>query len=340
MIETKLLDFENTRVAFAGRSVMELRRAYWLFKLLSIQWLANLGQGLLLFALKLKLPVEGIILRTIFRHFCGGESIAGCRNCVEALGTFGVKTILDYSVEGKSREADFEASVLEILATIEEAGRNDMVPLAVFKVTGLAPFDLLEKVHAGNPLNEEEKASWQRVQGRVESICAAAAKVGIPVLIDAEESWVQDAIDGLSRDMMQKFNAHRAIVYNTVQMYRVDRLEFVKSEIELAREGGYHFGVKLVRGAYMEKERERARVMGYPSPIQPTKAACDADYDDAVAYLMEHIDRTAICCGSHNENSNENLAQLMKQKGVEPSDGRIYFSQLLGMSDHISYYLK
>ena len=139
--------------------------------------------------------------------------------------------------------------------------------------------------------------------------------MGIPVLIDAEESWVQDAIDGLSRDMMQKFNAHRAIVYNTVQMYRVDRLEFVKSEIELAREGGYHFGVKLVRGAYMEKERERARVMGYPSPIQPTKAACDADYDDAVAYLMEHIDRTAICCGSHNENSNENLAQLMKQKG-------------------------
>ncbi len=339
MIESKLLDFENTRVAFAGRSVMELRRAYWLFKLLSVQWLANLGQWFLLMALKLKLPVEGIILRTIFRHFCGGESIAGCKSCVEALGSFGVKTILDYSVEGKSSEEDFESSVQEILATIEEAGRNDRVPLAVFKVTGLASFSLLEKVHAGAELDESEQEAWKRVQARVESICRAASKVGIPVLIDAEESWVQDAIDTLSRDMMRQFNGERAIVYNTVQMYRVDRLDFVKSEIELAREGSYHFGVKLVRGAYMEKERERAADRGYPSPIQPTKAACDADYDAAVAYLMDNIDIAALCCGSHNENSNENLAQLMKAKGVEPGDERIYFSQLLGMSDHISYTL-
>ena len=339
MIESKLLDFENTRVAFAGRSVMELRRAYWLFKLLSVQWLANLGQWFLLMALKLKLPVEGIILRTIFRHFCGGESIVGCKSCVEALGSFGVKTILDYSVEGKSSEQDFESSVQEILATIEEAGRNEMVPLAVFKVTGLASFSLLEKVHAGTSLDPSEQEAWHRVQSRVESICSAASKVGIPVLIDAEESWVQDAIDTLSRDMMRQFNAERAIVYNTVQMYRVDRLDFVKSEIGLAREGGYHFGVKLVRGAYMEKERERAAERGYPSPIQPTKAACDADYDAAVAYLMENIDIAALCCGSHNENSNENLAQLMKAKGVAPGDPRIYFSQLLGMSDHISYTL-
>ncbi len=339
MIESKLLDFENTRVAFAGRSVMELRRAYWLFKLLSVQWLANLGQWFLLVALKLKLPVEGIILRTIFRHFCGGESIPGCKDCVEALGSFGVKTILDYSVEGKSSEQDFESSVEEILATVQEAGHNAMVPLAVFKVTGLAPFALLEKVHAGAVLDASEKEAWQRVEARVEAICSEAAKLGIPVLIDAEESWVQDAIDDLSRAMMRKFNGQRAIVYNTVQMYRVDRLEFIKSEIGRAREGSYHFGVKLVRGAYMEKERERAAAKGYPSPIQPTKATCDSDYDAAVTFLMENIDIAALCCGSHNENSNEHLAQLMKAKDVAPSDERIYFSQLLGMSDHISYTL-
>ncbi|MBT6177430.1 MAG: proline dehydrogenase [Deltaproteobacteria bacterium] len=339
MIESKILDFEDTRVAFAGRSALELRRAYWLFRLLSVQWLADLGQSVLMFALKLRLPVEGIILRTIFRHFCGGESITGCRPCVEALGSFGVKTILDYSVEGKSSEADFESSVAEILATVEEAGRNQMIPLAVFKVTGLASFGLLEKVHSAAELNEDEQAAWQRVITRVEAVCAAAAKVQIPVLIDAEESWVQDAIDDLSRVMMRKFNQDRAIVFNTVQMYRVDRLAFVKSEVALAQKGGYHFGVKLVRGAYMEKERERAAQRGYPSPIQPTKDACDNDYDAAVAFLMENIKVSALCAGSHNEKSNENLAQLMKAQGVQPSDDRVFFSQLLGMSDHISYTL-
>ena len=339
MIDSKLLDFEDTRVAFAGRSALELRRAYWLFRLLSVQWLAGLGQSLLMFALKLRLPVEGIILRTIFRHFCGGESIEGCRPCVEALGSFGVQTILDYSVEGKSTEEDFEASVKEILATVQEAGRNEMVPLAVFKVTGLAAFNLLEKVHSGEQLSEIEQEAWSRATGRVEAICAAAAKVQIPVLIDAEESWVQDAIDDLSREMMLKFNRERAIVYNTVQMYRVDRLDFVKREIKLARESGYHFGVKLVRGAYMEKERDRAAQHGYPSPIQPTKAACDTDYDAAVSFLMENIDIAALCAGSHNEKSNENLAQLMRAQDVAPGDSRVFFSQLLGMSDHISYTL-
>lgn len=339
MIESKLLNFEDTRVAFAGRSVLELRRAYWLFRLLSVEWLANLGQSLLMFALKLRLPVEGIILRTIFRHFCGGESISGCRSCVEALGSFGVKTILDYSVEGKSTEEDFESSVSEILATVEEAGRNEMVPLAVFKVTGLASFDLLEKVHRGAELEAKEQEAWTRVVVRVEAICAAAAKLQIPVLIDAEESWVQDAIDDLSREMMLKFNRGRAIVYNTVQMYRVDRLDFVKREIKRARENGYHFGVKLVRGAYMEKERGRAAQKGYPSPIQPTKETCDHDYDAAAAYLIGNIDIAALCAGSHNEKSNENLAQLMQAQEVAPSDSRVFFSQLLGMSDHISYTL-
>ena len=339
MTEPKLLNFEDTRVAFAGRSVLELRRAYWLFRLLSVEWLANLGQSLLMFALKLRLPVEGIILRTIFRHFCGGESISGCRSCVEALGSFGVKTILDYSVEGKSTEEDFESSVSEILATVEEAGRNEMVPLAVFKVTGLASFDLLEKVHRGAELEAKEQEAWTRVVVRVEAICAAAAKLQIPVLIDAEESWVQDAIDDLSREMMLKFNRGRAIVYNTVQMYRVDRLDFVKREIKRARENGYHFGVKLVRGAYMEKERGRAAQKGYPSPIQPTKETCDHDYDAAAAYLMGNIDIAALCAGSHNEKSNENLARLMRAQGVAPSDCRVFFSQLLGMSDHISYTL-
>jgi len=339
MTQSKLLDFEDTRVAFAGRSALELRRAYWLFRLLSVQWLADLGQWLLMLALKLRLPVEGIILRTIFRHFCGGESIEGCKSCVEALGSFGVKTILDYSVEGKSSEQDFESSVKEILATIDEAGRNEMIPLAVFKLTGLAAFELLEKVHAGTKLEPAEQEEWSRVRKRVETICAQASRVQVPVLMDAEESWVQDAIDHLSREMMRRFNTERAIVYNTVQMYRVDRLDFVKSEIKLAREGGYHFGVKLVRGAYMEKERARADQNGYPSPIQPTKNACDADYDAAVAYLMDNIDIAGLCCGSHNEKSNENLAQLMRVSQVSSDDTRVYFSQLLGMSDHISYTL-
>ena len=339
MRASKMLDFENTRVAFAGRSELELRRAYWLFRLLSIPWLAALGQWFLMLALQLRLPVEGLVLKTVFRHFCGGESIVGCRPCIDALGEFGVKTILDYSVEGKSCEADFDASVTEILATIEEAAQNQWVPLAVFKVTGLASFSLLEKVHGNAPLTEEEQAQWQRVRARVRTICAAGGKAKIPVLIDAEESWIQNAIDSLAREMMAEFNQAWAGVYNTAQMYRVDRLAFIKSEVAAAHEGNYHFGVKLVRGAYMEKERERALRLGYPSPIQPTKLACDADYDAAIDYLLNHVERVALCAGSHNEKSNERLAQIMKQIGIAPNDGRVYFSQLLGMSDHISYTL-
>jgi len=335
-----MLSFNNTEVAFSGKTKNDLNRSYWLFKLVSNSAFVNLGKSITTFAINTHLPIKGIIKATIFKQFCGGETIEECDKTIAELGKFNIGTILDYSVEGKETEKDFDACTAETIATITKAKGNNYIPFCVFKVTGLARFDLLEKVGISyNSLSPEEQKEYGRVQLRVNTICKAAHDAGIPIFIDAEESWIQLAIDNLANQMMVLYNTEKAIVYNTYQLYRKDRLAYLKHTFKLATEGKYFLGAKLVRGAYMEKERIRAAEKAYPSPIHDTKQNTDTDYDEAVLFSIEHANRIAICAGTHNENSSMKLAESMQRMHIAPSDKHIYFSQLLGMSDHISYNL-
>ncbi len=333
------LSFDNLENSFAFRSTHEIRRAYWLFKAISFPSLVKVGSNLATGALKYHLPVKGLIRATIFRHFCGGEDINDCARTIERLGLLGVGSILDYSVEGKEDEVEFDHSCQEILSTVKRAQFDPNIPFSVFKVTGLGRIDLLEKVSNKDQLSSEEAAEYSRVKERVRKICEEGFQLNVRVFIDAEETWIQPAIDDMTTQMMEKYNKEKAIIYNTVQLYRHDRLEFVKTSHQRAVEGSYFLGLKLVRGAYMEKERERATTNGYPSPIHADKAASDKDYDAALRYCVQHIDRIAICAGTHNENSSLLLTRLMAENNISPNDERIYFSQLLGMSDHISFNL-
>lgn len=335
-----MLSFNNTEIAFSGKTKNDLNRSYWLFKMVSNSTFVNLGKSLTTFAINTHLPIKGMIKATIFKQFCGGETIEECDKTITDLGKFNIGTILDYSVEGKETEKDFDACAAETIDTISKAKNSKYIPFCVFKVTGLARFDLLEKVSTNyNTLTPDEQKEYGRVQLRVNNICKAAHDAGIPIFIDAEESWIQQAIDNLANQMMVLYNTERAIVYNTYQLYRKDRLAYLKHSYNLAVEGKYFLGAKLVRGAYMEKERIRAAEKAYPSPIHDTKQNTDIDYDQAVLFCIEHADRIAICAGTHNENSSMKLAELMQQKNINPQNKHIYFSQLLGMSDHISYNL-
>ncbi len=333
------LSFDNLENSFAFRSTHEIRRAYWLFKAISFPSLVKVGSNLATGALKYHLPVKGLIRATIFRHFCGGEDINDCARTIERLGLLGVGSILDYSVEGKEDEVEFDHSCQEILSTVKRAQFDPNIPFSVFKVTGLGRIVLLEKVSNKDQLSSEEAAEYSRVKERVRKICEEGYHLNVRVFIDAEETWIQPAIDEMTTQMMEKYNKEKAIIYNTVQLYRHDRLEFVKASHQRAVEGNYFLGLKLVRGAYMEKERERAKANGYPSPIHADKAASDKDYDAALRYCVQYIDRIAICAGTHNENSSLLLTRLMAENNISPNDERIYFSQLLGMSDHISFNL-
>jgi proline dehydrogenase len=333
------VSFENTEIAFQSKSNRELRQAYYLFKLIGNPSFVSLGKFATNFALRLHIPIGWAIRNNIFKQFCGGENIAECARATKVLDQFHIGTILDYSVEGKESEKDFDHTCEETLQTILTAKGNPHIPFCVFKVTGLARFALLEKVNAREKLEQAEITEWQKVRDRVDKICALAESTGTPVFIDAEDSWIQDAIDDLADEMMEKYNDRKAIVYNTLQMYRHDRLAFLKKSSEKARNKGYFLGLKLVRGAYMEKERARAAEKGYPDPIQPDKLSCDRDFDASVDYCIEHLDRIAICAGTHNEQSSLRLAQMMDQKGIQRKDTRVFFAQLFGMSDHISFNL-
>ncbi len=335
----RTIDLQDTRIAFAHKSDRDLWQAYWLFRIIGNPTLSGAGQAFTKAALALRLPISGLIKATIFRQFCGGETIDESLDTAAKLARSGIGTILDHSVEGADDEGALDHTVEEVLRTIAVAkGRTD-IPFCVFKPTGIARVEILEKVSAKTTLSPEEQAEWQRAQARMARICAAAAEAGVPTLVDAEESWIQDAIDELVAAMMERYNTKRALIYNTVQLYRHDRLAFLKRSTEEARSKGYLLGVKLVRGAYMEKERERAAEKGYRDPIQPDKAACDRDYDEALRWCVEHVDRVSFVAGTHNEQSSLLLARLMEERGIAHDDTRVWFSQLLGMSDNISYNL-
>jgi proline dehydrogenase len=334
--------FNNTEIAFKHKSNKDLKRAHFLFSVMASPFLVKTGKGLARFGLTMRLPIKGMIKATIFEQFCGGETIEECTSTIDSMWKNHVGTILDYSVEGKTSPEDFEKTTQEIIATIHKAKGNPGIPFAVFKITGIARFGLLELTNQGiDGISEIELKEYQGTVERVNRICKEAFDASVPVFIDAEESWIQDVIDRITHEMMLKYNQEKAIVFNTIQMYRHDRLEFLKQSISWAKTENIQYGVKLVRGAYMEKERKRAEEKGYPSPIQPNKETCDSDYNQALEFLLDpqSFSQMALCAGSHNENSAAYLASLIKKNGINPSDKRIYFAQLLGMSDHISYTL-
>jgi proline dehydrogenase len=338
MSENHPVSFDDTAIAFAGKSNKELNNAYLLFKSIGNNFLVKAGPSMVNLGLKLHLPITGLIKSTIFAHFCGGESISDCAHAIKQLSEYGVGTILDYSVEGEESEKGFDACEQETLATIARAKGDKAIPFCVFKVTGLARFALLEKLNDSNEtLTADEKREYEKVKSRIDNICKAAFNADVPILIDAEETWIQNSIDNLAESMKFQYNKEKAIVYNTIQMYRVEGLDLLKTAHKKAIENAYFLGIKLVRGAYMEKERARAEKMGYPSPIQPNKAATDADYNDGLHYCAENVDSIALCAGTHNEESSMLLISLMEQHKISHKDKHIYFSQLLGMSDHISF---
>ena len=334
-----MVSFENTEIAFSDKSDAELNRAYFLFKMVGSPTLVKLGKIALNVGLGLKLPIKGLIRKTVFNHFCGGESITECETTIATLHKSGVYSLLDYSSEGKETAEELDLSALEILAANNTGIGDKRVPFSVFKPTAIFPNRLLSKKNAKLEFSDTEQVEWEAAKARMNTICAKAKKNAVPILIDAEETWFQNAIDDLVEEQMQLHNKETVVVYNTLQLYRKDRLLFLKSSFETAKNNGYKLGVKLVRGAYMEKERERAKQQGYPSPIHNTKEDTDRDYDAALKFCIDHHPNIQLVAGTHNENSSRKLTELMTEKNISASDSNIYFSQLYGMSDNISYNL-
>jgi len=334
-----MISFDNTEIAFKSKSIRDLKRSYMLFKTLAHNSLVKIGGALTQLALRVHIPVNWIVKPTIYKQFVGGESISECTPVVKQLSKFNVKAILDYSVEGKESPEDIQAALEETLRSIKNAAGNPNIPYAVFKPTAFTTANVLEKVSASLPLTVEEEKEADSFRQRIEVLCKSAYGQNVPILIDAEDSWFQNFIDEVVNDMMVKYNKERAIVFNTFQMYRHDRLDFLKKSHERALNGDYYLGAKFVRGAYMEKERERAEKLGYPSPIQTDKESTDNDYNAALKYCVENIDRISVFNGTHNEFSSKYLTQLMAENELKKDDPRIWFSQLYGMSDHISFNL-
>jgi proline dehydrogenase len=331
--------FNNTEVAFALKTDTELDRAYFLFKMIDSEPLVRIGTAVTNFALKAHLPVEGLIRATVFDHFCGGTTEDDCLTVVDKMFTKGVSSVLDYSVEGKEEEAQFDAALEMTLKTIEFAKERDAIPFAVFKPTGFGRFYLYEKLGEKQPLTAEEQIEWNRVVERFDIVCKTAYEKDVALLIDGEESWMQDAADDIVAEMMRKYNKEKAIVFNTLQLYRWDRLDYLKKLHEQAKSEGFYIGMKLVRGAYMEKENKRAEEKGYPTPICASKEATDVNYDSTVVYMMENLEKMSIFAGTHNEESSYKLMDLMQKMNIAKNDNRIWFGQLYGMSDNISYNL-
>jgi proline dehydrogenase len=339
------ISFDNTENAFAYKSDKELKGAKFLFGTMGYPWFVQIGTRLTPFIMKTGLPVHGLIRKTIFKQFVGGETLDETAAVGETLGKYGIKVILDYGVEGKEGEDSFDHATDEFIRVIEYASTQTNIPFISIKITGLARFSLLQKLNEAPRLrsgihdHEEETAEWDRVRDRMYSICEVAAEKGIGVLIDAEESWIQDPIDRLTMEVMEEFNKEKVVVYNTIQLYRHDRLRFLELSHKIAKEQGFKLGVKLVRGAYMEKERSRAAERGQIALIQKDKTATDADFNHAVRFCFDHLDSTAVIIASHNEESNLLAAQLIHERNLPHNHPHIHFSQLYGMSDNITFNL-
>lgn len=339
------LSFNNTETAFAYKSTKELQAGRFLFGTMNYTWFAAIGVRLTPFLMKTGLPVHGAIRKTIFRQFVGGETLEETAGVAKKLGHYGVDVILDYGVEAKHGDENFDNARDEFIRVIEYAATQPNIPFISVKVTGIASFGLLKTLNSAPRLrsgvhdHEIEDAEWERVRERMYDICEVAAEKNIGVLIDAEESWIQDPIDRLSVEMMEIFNRDKCVVYNTIQLYRHDRLNFLRMYHSIAKQRGFVLGVKLVRGAYMEKERTRAANHGYPSPIQQDKSFTDGDFNTAVEYCIDNIEEIATVIATHNEYSNLHAAELLDSKNIPHNHHHIHFSQLYGMSDNITFNL-
>ncbi|RYY87380.1 MAG: proline dehydrogenase [Chitinophagaceae bacterium] len=350
------LSFDNTTIAFASKTDRELKQAHWLFGIMGKPWLVQIGTRLAPWSIKAGLPVKGIIRKTIFRQFVGGETLEQTAPVAARLAESNVQVILDYGVEGKEGEEAFEKGCQEFIRVIEYAATQPNIPYMSIKVTGFARFallqkidDLMERTPAPSLIKKYEAAllqlpageqeEWRRVSERMLRISESAARAKVSVLVDAEETWIQDPVDALTMLMMDRYNKGRVVLFNTIQLYRHDRLAFLKDSFEAAQQRGFILGAKLVRGAYMEKERKRAQENGYPSPIQPSKEASDRDYNDAVHFCIEHLDVISVIIASHNDRSNLLGVELLQKKGLPLNHPHVHFSQLFGMSDNITFNL-
>ncbi|MFA5299732.1 MAG: proline dehydrogenase family protein [Lutibacter sp.] len=331
--------FDNTEVAFALKTNSELERAYYLFEMIKRESLVKIGTTVTKFALKTHLPVEGIIRATVFDHFCGGVTEIDCMPTIDKMHTKNVYSVLDYSAEGKEVEEQFDLAMQKTLNTIKFGTEKSSIPFAVFKPSGFGRLKIYQKITEGAALDAHEEIEWKRIKERYDIVSKAAFENDVPLLIDAEESWMQPAADDLIEQMMEKYNKEKVIVFGTLQLYRWDRLDYLKELHSRAKEKGFKIGMKLVRGAYMEKERERAEEYGYKDPICANKEATDKMYNDVLVYMMENIDDMAIFAGTHNEDSAYLCMDLIDKFKFAKDDKRIWFGQLYGMSDHISYNL-
>ncbi len=334
-----MIQFDDLETAFRYKSDRELKFAYWLFRMVGNPGVVKLGKRLTYLAVNLHLPISWMIKPTIYRHFCGGESIDECMKVSRNMEKYGVRCILDYSVEGGESPKAIRAALDETLRTIENARVNRNIPFTVFKPTAFTLEHVLENGTNGKLTSVEELAEADRFRERVDTLCKAAYEANVPIMVDAEDVRFQPFIDEVVTRMMEKYNKEKAIVYNTLQMYRVDRLDFLKESYRKAVEGNYFLGIKFVRGAYMERERARALKMDYPSPINPDKPTTDRMYNDGLRYTLDHLDRISVFSGTHNEESNQLLVDLMEKKGLAKNEPKIWISQLFGMSDHISFNL-
>ena len=332
-----MINFENIKVAFADKSDKDLSRAYLLFKTISNPIISNTLTAFIKVAMWLHLPINWAIKATVYKHFCGGTTIENSQATIDKLWESHIGTILDFSAEGKENEEDFNLAMNETIGSIQKAKSESSIPFSVFKPTGLARFALLEKISNNSNLTKEEEIEKTIFEGRIENICQTASDNKVPLFIDAEESWIQDAIDDIAIKMMQKFNKNEAWIFNTLQLYRNDRVDHLEMLFKLATEEKFFVGLKLVRGAYHEQEIERAKEKGYNCPVHTIKENTDIDYNKALTLCIENIDFVSVCAGTHNEESSALLVELLNKHNISKDDKRVYFSQLLGMSDHISY---
>ncbi|WP_344926013.1 proline dehydrogenase family protein [Aquimarina addita] len=332
--------FDNTKTAFILKSDSELERAYFLFKMIANEPLVRIGTAVTNFALKAHLPVQGLIRATVFDHFCAGVDEEDCMPVIDKMFTKGnVSSVLDYSVEGKESEDQFDQAADKILKILDFVDKKEAIPFGVFKPTGFGRFLLWQKVTEGVELTVAEQEEWNRIEERFDKVCKKAYECDVPLLIDGEESWMQDAADDLVAKMMRKYNKEKAIVYNTLQLYRHDRMNYLIKLHDEAQSSGFKIGMKIVRGAYMEKENDRAKEKGYLSPICISKEETDKNFDKTLAYILENIDTISVFIGTHNEQSCYQAMKLMNKNSIHKKDPRVWLGQLYGMSDHISFNL-
>jgi proline dehydrogenase len=339
MQNDKQLSFQDTSVAFSSKTDQELEKMHFLFSTMNRKYPVKIGTFFIKAALKFKFPVQSLVRNTLFKQFCGGETIEECKKVILELIKFNIHTILDYCIEGKNTDESFENTKAEVLETINKASVSPAIAFGVFKISAIGPAEVLEKVQNGETLTPKELAAFDKLKERADFICRTAWEKKVKVLVDAEESWIQDITDVIVYELMKKYNHESAIVYNTFQMYREDMMYNLEKAYELANEDKFFLGVKLVRGAYMKKELLRARERGYKYPLFSTKEETDHAYDNALLFCMQHLNKIFLCAGTHNEKSNYYLTSLMMKYKIQNNDSRIYFSQLYGMSDHISYNL-